>query len=308
MSGRIPSPTCEPPVSRLLQRIWIWLHDEVGDAPHRDDSSGLLVAVGVVVCLLGWMHLNLEVRRAPLVRGFWRGEAFLGGSMAGVVLWEVLRREKRAAQHVLLGLMGTFLVALPTLVRLHPDMALRANAPLWLGLGAVGIGLTWLTGRRAGVDWASWGLSLGDWRWWGPRAAVLSALIVVGTGVAMMVDPELREFYPWQSVARTDPEMFKQVQAAVFLDFIGWEYLHRGFLLFALARRGDVRMAIWTQAFIFFLLHQGKPDLEMMLSLPGGVIAGYFSWRARSFAPLWLLHSIQLATTNQVAMMLRGLG
>lgn len=288
-----------------IQRIWVWLHDEVGEPPERDTDPRLLAVVGLGVCLMGWLHLNLEVKEAPLVRGLWRGGAFLGGSMAAVVLYRGLRAGTGRARTLGLALISGLLVALPTLVRLHPAMALKADPVLWLGLGWGGVGLAWLAGRQAGLRWADWGLCLGDWRWWAPRALVLAGLIVAGTVLAMLLDPELREFYPWQRIARRDPAMFAQVQVAVVLDFIGWEYLHRGFLLFALARRGDVRMAIWTQAFIFFLLHQGKPDVEMLLSLPGGVIAGYFSWRARSFVPLWLLHALQLITTNQVAMMLR---
>ena len=221
------------------------------------------------------------------------------------MLWQ-LWENRRDALSLLAGLGGTALVLLPSIARRHPDLAFKRDAELYLTLGWLGIAAVWWAGRRAGLRWADWGLSLGDWRWWVPRALALAALIVAGTFAAMFAFDSLQHFYPWQRIARRDPAMFQQVQVAVFLDFLGWEYLHRGLLLFALARRGDVRLAIWTQAFIFFLLHMGKPPIELMLSLPGGVIAGYFAWRARSFAPLWLLHALQLATTNQVATWMRA--
>lgn len=294
--------------SRPLDRLaawWAWAHGTIADPPEVERSNKLLVLIGVGFAAMAFVHLNMDHVRAPLQRGFWRGGAFLGGSMAVVVLW-FLWEKRRDALSLLGGVLGTALVAAPTWAKMSDTVALKANPVLWLGLGWVGIAVLYGAGRRAGVRWADFGLSVGDWRWWVPRAIAIAIVIVVGTVGAMLLFPELQQFYPWQRIARTDPAMFREVQIAVFLDFLGWEYMHRGLLLFALARRGDARHAIWTQAFIFFLLHQGKPTVELMLSLPGGVIAGYFAYRARSFMPLWILHAIQLGTTNQVATMLRG--
>ena len=86
-----------------LHRFWLWLHDEVDEAPLRDGGNGLLLMVGAAVLVLGWLHLNLEVRNAPLVRGFWRGGAFLGGSLVAVQLWTALRAEVRRWSDLALG-------------------------------------------------------------------------------------------------------------------------------------------------------------------------------------------------------------
>lgn len=291
------------PLSHRLAAFWAWAHGEIDESPVQDRDNGLLWSIGAMFLLMALVHLELEVRDAPLVRGFWRGGAFLGLSLAAVV-WPAAWRAGWASR--LGALACTALLLVPTALRVHPDLALREHAVLGIGLSLLGLGLVWLQGRRLGVVWADYGLTQGDWRWWTPRAAVLAALIVVGTVFAMWLSPELRDFYPWQRIARTDPRAFTEVQIAVFLDFLGWEYLHRGLLLFAFARRGDVRGAIWTQALVFFVLHTGKPTAELVLSLPGGVIAGYFAWRSRSFVPLWLLHGLQLASVNQVALWMRG--
>jgi len=295
-------------MTKLAHRLstgWAWAHGAIEDPPELERSNKLLVLIGVGFALMAFLHLNMDHGRAPLQRGFWRGGAFLGGSMAVVVVW-FLWEKRRDSLSLLGGLLGTVLVAAPSMVKLSQTMSLKANPVLWLGLGWAGVAVLYAVGRRLEVGWADFGLCVGDWRWWVPRAAIIAVLLVVGIVVAMVLFPELRHYYPWQRIARTDPTMFRDVQIAVCLDFLGWEFLHRGLLLFALARRGDVRHAIWTQAFIFFLLHQGKPTVELMLSLPGGVLAGYFAYRARSFLPLWILHAIQLCATNQVATMMRG--
>lgn len=295
-------------MSRLADRLaawWAWAHGSIDEPAELERSNKLLLLIGVGFAAMAFLHLNMEHVRAPLQRGFWRGGGFLGGSLAVVVLW-MLWEKRRDPLSLLGGFLGTAMVAAPTVVKLTQVTSLKANPVLWLGLCWLGVGLLYATGRRVGVRWADYGLCVGDWRWWLPRSAVLAVLLVVGIVVAMLLFPDLPQFYPWQRIARTDPAMFQEVQLAVFLDFLGWEYLHRGLLLFALARRGDVRHAIWTQAFIFFLLHQGKPTVELMLSLPGGVVAGYFAYRSRSFMPLWFLHAIQLCGTNQVATWLRG--
>ncbi len=295
-------------MSRLSDRLtalWAWAHGAIEDPPERERSNTLLVLIGVAFALMAFIHLNMDHGRAPLQRGFWRGGAFLGGSMAAVVVW-VLWEKRSDALSLLGGVLGTGMVAVPTLVKLLPGVSLKADPVLWLGLGWAGIAVLFAVGRRLNVQWADFGLCVGDWRWWVPRSIFIAVLLVLGIGVAMVLFPELPQYYPWQRIARTDTILFRDVQIAVFIDFLGWEYMHRGLLLFALARRGDARHAIWTQAFIFFLLHQGKPTVELMLSLPGGVIAGYFAYRSRSFMPLWFLHAIQLCATNQVATMMRG--
>lgn len=288
-----------------LATAWTWLHGELEESPVVDRSPRMLWVLGAAFAFMTFVHVELEVRGAPLVRGFWRGGAFLGGSLATVVMWW-LWDKRRSATTLATGLLGTALVVLPTAVRVAPALSLKASPVPWLVAGWAGCALLWWTGRRAGVRWAEFGLSLGDWRWWLPRTAVVGALIVAGTVLALSSSAQLREFYPWQRIARTDLGMYRQVQAAVFVDFLGWEYMHRGLLLFLLARRGDVRLAIWAQAIVFLLLHTGKPPIELLLSLPGGVVAGYFAWRSRSFVPLWFLHAVQLSTTNAVATWLRG--
>ena len=135
---------------------------------------------------------------------------------------------------------------------------------------------------------------------------MLTVVIILGTAGLMFLSENMANFYPWYRPARTDAAVLLNVQVALLVDLLGWEYLVRGFLLFALIRRGDLHLAVVTQALIFFVLHENKPTIEFIFSLPGGVVAGYFVWRSKSFLPLWWLHALQLLSANACAFLIRN--
>ena len=73
------------------------------------------------------------------------------------------------------------------------------------------------------------------------------------------------------------------------LDLIGWEFLFRGWILFAYARRFGAE-ALWVQAVPFALAHIGKPALETYSTIFGGFILGWIAYRTRSFLWAFLVH------------------
>ena len=70
----------------------------------------------------------------------------------------------------------------------------------------------------------------------------------------------------------------------------GWEWYHRGFLLFGLKKLMPIWAAVLIQAALFTSLHWGKPFLETLSSFPGGILMGLLALRYRSFIPCFLLH------------------
>ncbi len=73
------------------------------------------------------------------------------------------------------------------------------------------------------------------------------------------------------------------------LDLFGWEFLFRGFLLFALYPVCGP-YAILLQAVPFTIAHVGKPELETLSCIFGGSAFGYVAWRTRSFLYPFLIH------------------
>jgi hypothetical protein len=156
------------------------------------------------------------------------------------------------------------------------DMLLYLVAPLLI------ITLIW---RRSPLDF---GLRFGHWRAglaWTAGGIVLMA----GVGWLFLQLPGFPSYYAgyfalhnpggdvWTGIALSGVQMF------------GWEFLFRGFLLFALAEIFDAD-AVWIQMVPFAMAHFGKPEWETYASIPGGLLAGWIAYRVGAFWPAWLIH------------------
>lgn len=74
-----------------------------------------------------------------------------------------------------------------------------------------------------------------------------------------------------------------------FLDLIGWEFLFRGWILFAYARKFGPE-ALWLQAVPFAIAHIGKPEIETLSTIFGGFAFGWLAYRTKSFVWPFLIH------------------
>jgi membrane protease YdiL (CAAX protease family) len=127
-----------------------------------------------------------------------------------------------------------------------------------------------------------YGFRLGDWK-------VGLALTAVSCGGLVLVmlfvarTPDFRDYYG----ARANTALPLPLDTG--LDLFGWEFLFRGFLLFALYPVCGP-YAIVLQAVPFTVAHFGKPELETLSCIFGGSAFGYVAWRTRSFLYPFLIH------------------
>ncbi len=128
-------------------------------------------------------------------------------------------------------------------------------------------GLTW-GDWRAGAKW-----TLGVW------FAVTPILYLAARAPAMMA------YYTPRYGAIAPVE----VVGILALDLFSWEFLFRGFMLFALYRIAGPS-AVVLQAVPFALAHLGKPPLETLSTIFGGTAFGWVAWRTRSFVYPYLMH------------------
>ena len=125
-----------------------------------------------------------------------------------------------------------------------------------------------------------YGFSLGDWKL-GLTYTILGCLLMapviyfLGSG-----DESMKTYYerflpglPWTT----------------FLDLIGWEFLFRGWILFAYARKFG-HEALWLQAVPFAVAHISKPEIETLSTIFGGFAFGWVAWRTKSFVYPFLIH------------------
>lgn len=175
--------------------------------------------------------------------------------------------------------------------------------PTWfVTMVSLAFGTTVLAAVAGRHRLSDWGLSFGDWRWWGPLTFGVVVALAIGIPLAAWIDPSFTQFYPRHPLAKQgDVLALLQYQLAIGVYMFCWEFLFRGFMLFGFVRWLGPLGAILLQAYPFFLLHARKPETELIASWFGGIIAGWFAWRAKSCWPTAILHTVMYATMEITA-------
>jgi membrane protease YdiL (CAAX protease family) len=186
------------------------------------------------------------------------------------------------------------------------DRIFRADArPLAWGAMA-GAVLVMAGMARGRVAWSEWGLGAGDLGWWRRPVGFLLTLIFVGIPITVWLFPEFAQYYPRYKPARTDLVQLVYYELAMGVYMFCWEFFFRGFMLFGLARTMGPVASIVIQAYPFFILHQNKPEPEMVSSWFGGILMGWLCWRAKSAWPSFLLHWVLYSTMEVTAFVVRN--
>jgi len=140
---------------------------------------------------------------------------------------------------------------------------------------------------------ARYGFQIGDWK----AGLALTAASCAGMALVILVVARTGEFQNYYA-PRADLPIPVALDTA--LDLFGWEFLFRGFLLFALYPVCGP-YAILLQAVPFTIAHFGKPELETLSCIFGGSGFGYVAWRTRSFLYPFLIHWFIATLTVLVA-------
>lgn len=139
--------------------------------------------------------------------------------------------------------------------------------------------------RRNPLDY---GLRPGRWRA-GLAWTAGGVLLVAGVGWLFLQLPGFRLYYAGYFTFRNPGGDVWTGIALSGVQMLGWEFLFRGFLLFALAEIFGPD-AIWIQMVPFAMAHFGKPEWETYSSIPGGLLSGWIAYRVGAFWPAWLIH------------------
>lgn len=290
-----------------------WLLGDIPEFTRQPDSGALLVWVSFAAAIGMWLGLRFQPKGDPVLTGAWRMLVHGGIPLVAVLMWELRDAWRKGAPPpaaaVGLGVAGASLLLAPIAAR-FTDAGLAAQAAASFANmarpGLLGAALVLVALKLARRDLTAWGIGLGDWRWWLPHHGVLLALLVpVLVLTTWLVEP-LAAYYPTHRAARTSIEAFGWAHLGLALDFIGWEFLFRGFLIFAAARRGDALLAILFHVFPFYLLHGPKPHIELLSSFVGGIFAGWFCLRAQTFLPLYVIHITMITVVGLTSFLMRN--
>ncbi|MBN1317993.1 MAG: CPBP family intramembrane metalloprotease [Anaerolineales bacterium] len=140
-----------------------------------------------------------------------------------------------------------------------------------------------------GFQWGNWKEGIA----WTLGSCLVMALVLI----VFMRRPELQAYYRVKSAGG----LWRAVWDSG-VDLFGWEFLWRGFTLFALARVTGPGTAIWLQAVPFTFAHLGKPEIETMSCIFGGAGFGLVAWRSKSFVYPFLIHTFIASWTTYLTM------
>jgi membrane protease YdiL (CAAX protease family) len=137
-----------------------------------------------------------------------------------------------------------------------------------------------------------YGLVIGDRRA-GLALAIGGCIVMTPIVFGAMHLADFAAYYAPQGASATD------VILTTALEVLPAEFFFRGFLLFSLLRvAGPIAVVLATLPFAF--VHLGKPEIETLSTLVGGLLYGWLDWRTGSvlwsgLAHTWILSVAVLA-------------
>ncbi len=139
------------------------------------------------------------------------------------------------------------------------------------------------------------GFQLGNW-----RVGLMWTLIgCVGMAIILWFlarTPAMQAYY-----VKKAPDTVGRLLWLNGVELFAWEFMWRGFMLFALARYLGPGPAILIQAIPFAFMHLGKPEVETLSTIFGGIAFGFIAWQSQSFVYPWLIHWFIASFTMLVA-------
>lgn len=166
------------------------------------------------------------------------------------------------------------------------------------------------------VKWKGTLKELG-WQWGNKKHGLIlmaiGAVILVGIGFSVLVDPSMKDTYPIERVF-VDPTygsfnfagFIAMELMYVVLYYIPYEFFFRGFMQFPLAREGKVKTAwvIIYQVAITTAIHWDVPTTELIAAFAFGIIIGILALKLDSIFYGLIFHVGVGLVTNIVCLVL----
>jgi membrane protease YdiL (CAAX protease family) len=140
----------------------------------------------------------------------------------------------------------------------------------------------------------------GDWQTGALWTVIGCAVATVPTWLQNR-DPEFLAEYPLSMAAFDSPRRFSIFTGSYLLYYIGWESFFRGFIGFGMIGLGySAFLALMVQVSLSTIIHIGKPRMELLGAIPGGIFMGLLAYATGSL--IWpILFHLWVGMVNTVA-------
>jgi uncharacterized protein len=119
---------------------------------------------------------------------------------------------------------------------------------------------------------------------------LLAVPVILAIAFSVASAPEFRAVYPLNRHAGVSGAAFVTHVLSLGLFYVGWEFHFRGFLQHGLRPWMGADNALLVQVMASCLAHLGRPDAELLASIPAGLFWGIQAYRTRSLAAGILQH------------------
>lgn len=131
---------------------------------------------------------------------------------------------------------------------------------------------------------------LGDWRW-GLKWTIIACVAMIIPTWTSSYDPQFIAEYPLAHSMFDNVGWLALFAFSYVLYYIGWESFFRGFMGFGFIKVGyRPFMAMMIQVSLSCIIHIGKPDMELISSIGGGIFFGILAYRSGSLLWPFLFH------------------
>jgi membrane protease YdiL (CAAX protease family) len=203
-----------------------------------------------------------------------------------------------AAISVTVGLYLAYRLSL-SLLPVRPDTVAGVVARRLTGFAVLGIGGV-IAATLLGWDLPSVGLPStvppATWVW-----AAAAAAVIVPASFLFSTKPANFNVYPEMRAPEWGPGavLANAISAALYLG--AYEFLFRGFLLFATLSMMGAAPAIAVNVLLYALVHVKKGPREALAAIPFGVLLCLASFHTGAFVAAFLIHFVMSQTNDYLA-------
>lgn len=147
-----------------------------------------------------------------------------------------------------------------------------------------------------------YGFTLGDKKFGLITSAIFLAFMLVLIWIVSASSSFANTYPQGGSRVRESFMIFILYELCVLIYMLGWEFFWRGYILFGLKVKFGY-YAVLIQMIPFFILHKGKPEIELFASIFAGIILGIQALRSKSFIYSWLLHWLVMFSIDGVSIL-----
>jgi len=134
-----------------------------------------------------------------------------------------------------------------------------------------------------------YGFTWGDKKFGFITSGIFLVLMLITVWI-VSASPVFASAYPQGGVkVKENLWNFAFYEFCILIYMLGWEFIWRGYMLFGLRSKFGY-YSIFIQMIPFFILHKGKPEIELFASIFAGIILGVQALRSGSFLYCWILH------------------